>query len=201
MAMTWIFFAASSGRIDSVNPCTANLDAQYAALNGKPRLPTMDETKTICPPAVFFQVRSGRPHAVEAPHEIDLHGLADILLGIFEDGPFGRGNARVIDHDVQTAELGDGALNEHFYLEAARDVGRHRQRGTAAGANLRGVFFDQRGIARGQDDLGLLSGQLERQLPADPARGAGDDDDFIFKIHLETQSARHTVWRALWNRK
>ena len=69
---------ASSARIESDSPVSANLLAQYGTRCGTPILPPIDEMFTMRPPAAAPHVRHGREHRVQRRPEVHGHRFFEI---------------------------------------------------------------------------------------------------------------------------
>src|ERR1700722_18356137 len=94
---------ANSARKASLNPCTANLLAEYSLRAGIPRLPAMDEIFRIAGLFPFLSIGKNTRVVSVRPKKIHLHDLPQ---------PFGtdigkmprRPDAGVIDEDIQAAK-------------------------------------------------------------------------------------------------
>ena len=85
------------------------------------------------------------------------------------------GDARVVDQDVQPAELGDGLLDRPGHLFGVGGVGLDRHDRRAVGGDLGGQLLGlRRGRAVGERDGGAVGGQPPHDLRADSARCSGD---------------------------
>ena len=117
----------------------------------------------MCPPP-STRCRNAEPrHAHQAEH-VRLDHLALVLLVRFPDRIAAAREPRVVDEDVEAAELGDGARHELLARGAVGDV----ERAVPAGA--------------GHDPC-PRSGQRLRGRGTDAARPPGDDRPFALQIH------------------
>ena len=118
--------------------------------------------------AALLQVRERRPEAVDHPEEVDVEDAAELLrlepLGLRVDG-----HDRVRAVGVDAAEAVDRLLDHPSDLVLHRLVGRDGER-------LR--------VPRRDDDLRTARAGAARDRAAEPARGAGDDDDLLAQRFL-----------------
>jgi hypothetical protein len=75
----------------------------------------------------------------------------------------------------------DRALYRRINLIALADIASDADRAAARGADLLCDLLDRRGRSRGNNHLGALAPKGERDRPADPAAGSGDDRDAILQ--------------------
>jgi len=110
------------------------------------------------------------PHPEEgAPHADVHHPLVLLFRG--GDGRSGHAHARVVDHNVEAAPLGDRPADERFDITVPRHVG-FSNKGFAV--YLVGDAFGRLLVHVGEDEEGALGGEAKGYGPTDPAPRAGD---------------------------
>jgi len=135
------------------------------------------------------QVRERRLGAVEQPEDVDLDHPLPLLDGRALDRPE-QHHARVVDEDVEPAELVDGPLHGRLRLLALRDVGLDHERGAARVAQLRGQRVEALLAPRHERDGGAAGGELAGGGVADAAGRAGDQGDGALEAaHAQDRTA------------
>ena len=74
-------------------------------------------------PAVIDHVASGAPAADHHPEHVDLHHAPEVAEVVVEEPAEAAGHARVVAHDVQSAEARHGEVHERLHLRGVGDVG------------------------------------------------------------------------------
>ena len=121
-------------------------------------------------------------------HVVDHHPLENLVLEVV-DRPVMRVDRGIADHDVDLAvslmRFGDQVLA----LRLVGDAAGHRGRLAALGLDRRDDLLARLEVAAGDHDLGAGLGEEFRHRPADAARRAGDDGDFLRKDQREKGSS------------
>ena len=142
---------------------------------GNAEIPPIDETWTMCPDPCSRRNGSAAWVTHMRAEDVRLHLLAELLLAELLDEPE-LAVARVVDHDVQPAEvlvrLGDGC-------EVGLAVGHvelQRQHGVAV---LRDQVVERGGVAGRRGDPVAALQRGDRPLAAEAARAAGDEPGLL----------------------
>ena len=134
-------------------------------------------------------VGAGEQHVAELGHRLVPHLLSIDLVVVVVTAP------RVVDQHVDAAVTGQHVVDQAAYGVGVGVVADHRL-GRAAGLRdqLDRALHGQVGHARlgrgarlaaaGRDHVGACGRQLERDGPAQPTRGAGDQGDLVLERRL-----------------
>ena len=138
--------------------------------------PAVDVRLTMTPPLAHPPGRLPRPGVRAANVHVE-HAVDEIVVGV-DAGPVVGKIAGVVDPDLETAELGDGAIGRGGQRCG---VGRRRARRRALAARRGQLVGDARRRRRPSRSpaitLGAGFGQATHDLRAETAAGAGDDGD------------------------
>ena len=93
-------------------------------------------------------------------------------------------DAGVADEDVELAPALEQRRPELIDLVALAEIELQQRRLAAARADLVVELLERADGARGDDDVGAVLGEGERDGPADAARGAGDEREPVFERFL-----------------
>ncbi|MEZ5176733.1 MAG: hypothetical protein R2746_00220 [Acidimicrobiales bacterium] len=180
---TWIPSAATSAASDSVNPTTANFDAEYAASNGAPSSPAMEATLTMCPSVALGHARQHGEGGVDRAQVIDPHRAARTRRVLVEHRGVGA-DARVVDEDVDAPEL---------LLEPGHGVGHRVPIGHVGNGGGHRCTADTLEVTRDPIEVVARPGQQSNRCPvemqrpcgrlADPTRRPRDDGDGAVEPH------------------
>src|SRR4051812_37647484 len=132
-------------------------------------------------------------HAVERRLHVDEHHLVEVGVGDVEDGAR-ESTARVVDPDIDVAEVADGGVAQALDFGSLSDVCRDDQRFFA---DLVGDHLERVGTTRGDCDQVPALCDFFRDRGADPAARSGDDDYFF--VHGGTPY-RFSVWMLVGKR-
>src|SRR5207249_4761943 len=170
-----------AGPLDAERAC----ERDHAALGrgvdrvaGEPHLPQHRGDVDDLARRLRDEVGGRRAATVEGAREVHVHHEAPVRCGHLGERR-DLGDARVVDHDVEPAELADGARHQRLDLGVARDVRGHDQgaptRRLDASRGLLEVFLR----ARRQGHVGAGPGERDGDRPTEPPAGAGDDGDLV----------------------
>ena len=112
--------------------------------------------------------------AVDDAEDVDVEDLPQVVGRHVQEG-LDLGDARVGDHDVDAAELVGGPVDEREDGVAVGDVGRYRDRAATGVGDLLGDRLGSRLVHVADGDGVPVAGQPQRDPPADPPAGTGDD--------------------------
>ena len=107
--------------------------------------------------------------------QVHLEDEVELLVGHVEQHLV-AGDAGVVDHDVEPAELVDGGLEHRLGGGALPHVAGHDERLDPDGADLLGRLLRCAGEVV-EHDVGAGVGQREGLGPAEPGACTGDDGD------------------------
>ena len=117
--------------------------------------------------------------AVEHALDVDVdHSVPVLDLAALERRV--RHQPGIVDDHVDPAVQPHRAVDQALDLLALGDVGLHD--GVAAARQLLGQRLEPIDPPRAEHELRALRGEQPRRRLAEPAAGAGDDDDFAFDI-------------------
>ena len=124
-----------------------------------------------------------RPGAVEGAGEIGVEDGAPLVVGYVPDrlAPLAAYHARVVDEDIDAAELAHRRFDEALHLGRVGDVRRLGERPGADGPDLAGDAFERLRPAAGEYDVAAGAGQGQRHLPAEAGASSGDDGNGAFE--------------------
>ena len=112
--------------------------------------------------------------------EHDIHGLLEILERHLRHGAH-RDRARIVDQDVDGAELGTDPRDERFDLRAVGHVRGLGDDASAAPGEVGSGAREGRGIAAGDGEPRALPGQLPGESEAKATRAADDQDGLVME--------------------
>src|SRR5262249_14974483 len=126
-------------------------------------------------------------HAARRLSEQEDAGQVDVdhLLPAFERVILSRrapGGARVVDEDVDAAELFARAANDLLDVLGLANVAGHGERPPAEGADPGGRLLATLDLARAEDNVRTSLGEAGRHLAADPTAPSGDDRDLAGEV-------------------
>jgi hypothetical protein len=115
--------------------------------------------------------------ADEGRTQIGRQNLIENLVAHFQDRRVER-DAGIVEHDVEPAIFGDGALDQSLDRASLRDVGRHENGACAFVAQSLGGRFAEFGVDVGECDRRAVGRQAPRASKADAVGRPGDDSAF-----------------------
>ena len=126
-----------------------------------------------CGTAALLKAERAGDVEVERPLEHPLAGVEQRLR---------TRAARVVDDDVEPAELGDGLVDQSRDRFGVVHVERDHQRPAAEGGDVRRHFLELLLGAGGQHDIGTGFGERPGYRGANAAAGTGDDGDAVGEL-------------------
>ncbi len=103
------------------------------------------------------------------------------VLGLDEEGV--AGDARIVDQDVEAAEMRDHGVEAADHLELGRHVATKAFARTPEGCTLRDRLGERRAVAVEGGDFGALRRKGERHCAPESTGRARDDHDFLAELH------------------
>ncbi len=181
---------ARSAAIRRVSCAIAALVRLWASVPRTAFLPATEPMFTITPPPALEHVGHGEAAELERHRDVEVERVLELLDPRVEEGPRHRA-ARVVHHDVDAAELGDGAVDEpRDHAEVVHVAGEHVGP-PAPVADGPGHVLEVGRRAGRQGHVGA-GGRVEPgDGRPDPLAGAGDHGD----LAVEAEQVRRPVGR------
>ena len=156
-----------------------NFAAAYAVQNIWPAMPAVEEMVTQQAGALLAHHRQDGASDIHRAEQQRLDLIADLFgAQLLEEA--GEEVARVVDQDVDSAELRDGGLDGRLRILRAGDVELDGQQVVVVAHRSR----DLRRIAAGGDN-GVAGGQGGLgDVDAQASTSAGDEPHFLFSHHM-----------------
>jgi hypothetical protein len=123
--------------------------------------------------AAVADVRQAEPGQAEHPEHVRLDHRRLVLVGRFPERLAAQAEPRIVDEDVDSAEVGHGALDETLGARLVRDVEVERVEAVPV--------REQLGAAGADGNTRASLGKRMRSGRPDPARGAGDDSRLVLE--------------------
>ena len=147
------------------------------------------DDRAACRNDVRQLVFEAQEHALEVDRDHRVPAVFSVSVDRHEHVALDAG---VIDGEVERAEMPHGLCDHGLHVCAARDVGRHRQRGATGGLDQARRFSGCVLAAVGHHHPGSLGGERQRHRAADACASAGDEGDFALKL-CGTAQGRHRI--------
>ena len=129
----------------------------------------------------------------EGAFQVDLDHLVELGLIHLESRFLGDIGGRIVDQDIDPAELAMGGVDELADVGGAPDVACQGIDPAGAIRDFGGDLLKGLELAAADDDRGAFAGERFRDGSSDAAAGAGDDGDFVCESeggHLMAASRR-----------
>ena len=86
-------------------------------------MPAVDDVLMIDPPPWAFMWRAARWAAEQDAEHVDVHHPGEVAQVVVQEAGHRAGDAGVVRHHVQPAEVLDGEVDERLHLVGVGDVG------------------------------------------------------------------------------